>query len=212
MFRYTSYVSAKSTNDKKTITPEERIAKKAIYLRSEFVSSGGQLPEEEILFIYEDIIGLPDAGRSFVQNYADTGVDCKQDHRDAIIMILSVLITHGKLKPDDFHDPCRQLIEYLSDFVIDNPNAIQDIGDMIAAFIDVGALSFSWLCEQCESLKDEPCAVLFPKLIVTVVDRVSKKYGENKKSSFKVALEPHESRLSHLVGESEWKIATDKWR
>ena len=177
---------------------KEIIKKKAKFMRSEFIQSNGRLSEEDILFSFKDIMALPDAGQMFVQVNADASVDCKPIDREAVISILSVLVLKGKLTFSDFDEPFGQLIEFIADFVVDSPTAVQDIGDMIAAFIHIKALSFPWLCELCERLRDEPCAEFFTKLISRILESLVQKHGE------KASLGPCESRFSHLLGESNW--------
>jgi translation initiation factor 4G len=187
---------------KKSIPPEEIIQRKAQSMRTEFIQSRGQVSEDDLIFSFTDITTLPDFGRIFVQKNADFAIDCKAYELDAVISILSLLVSKGRLTPSDFDLPFGELVEFLPDFITDSPSAVQAIGEMIAAFINIKTLSFLWLCELCEKLQNELCAEHFPSLISRIIECLKPKYGD--KASLRADLGPYENRLSHLVGESQW--------
>jgi hypothetical protein len=187
---------------KKTIPPEEVIQRKAQSMRTEFIQSRGQVSEDDLIFSFTDITTLPDFGRIFVQKNADFAIDCKSYELDAVISILSLLVSKGRLTPSDFDLPFGELVEFLPDFITDSPSAVQASGEMIAAFINIKTLSFSWLCELCEKLQNELSAEHFPSLISRIIECLKPKYGD--KASLRADLGPYENRLSHLVGESQW--------
>lgn len=186
------------------VSDEEKIKRKAQSMRTEFLQSLGKLSEEDLIFSFKDIMELPDFGQRFVQANTNFCVDCKQKERDAVISILSLLLSKGILAPSNFESPCKELVEYLDDFILDSPNAVNDLGELIAAFIHTKALSLSWLCEQCEELRDQINSKLLPQLIRRIIECLLLRYGE--KALLRADIEPHESRLSHLIGESDWNL------
>ena len=187
------------------VDPKKIIERKAQYMRSEFIQSLGNLSEEDLIFSFTELVSLPDYARLFVQVNADFGIECKPKERDAVVSILSFLVSKDRLAPKDFDMPFGELLAYLADYIIDIPEAVKNVGDMIACFIHVKILSFSWLCQQFEKLQDDPSSEYFPTLMSTIIECLYLKYGE--KASLRAEIEPYKHCLSRFMGESLWRQA-----
>ena len=82
----------------------------------------------------DDLEHTPDAGFTIVQTNLDKAIDGKDVERKAIISMISILYTHKKITRDDIQKPLAEMVEFIDSFMIDSPNAMRYLGEMLAQF------------------------------------------------------------------------------
>lgn len=132
---------------------EEKLKLRVKNMKAEYMQ---EPDEKELLLSMDELSGTPDAGKTMVQVYCEGSFECKDDERKAVIKILSFLFQKGKLTAADFDTPLGELVEFVDSFVIDAPKAIDYLGDMLAEFIHIKAVTVPWLAEQCAKLGHAP--------------------------------------------------------
>ncbi len=146
---------------------KEKLESRAKNMRNEFMNEGRD--EKELLLTMDENLGTPDAGRTIVQLYTDSAMDCKAPEREAMIEIMVILYKAGKLTKSDIEMPMAELVEFVDSFAVDSPGAFGFLGEILAAFFQVKALNINWLCENTAKLmnKDDQKKVIREAIIKT---------------------------------------------
>jgi len=151
----------KSTDTKPTKSssaPEpldsETLERRIKSMRSDYVSDGGII--DELLLTMDEISGTPEAGLKLVSTNAERLMDCKDNERNAINSIITILFEKKKLTSEDVRNGLMDAIEFIDSFVMDSPKAFQYLGDLLGALLILKAFDVPWLCEQLEKTKVDP--------------------------------------------------------
>jgi len=126
------------------IFDEEKLKLRAKNMRMEFMQDPN---EKELIMSMDEVLGSPDAGKIIVQANIEYAIDCKDSERKAIIEIITILFTNGKVTVSDVRDPLADIVEFIDSYVIDSPGAFGYLGDMLSAFFHMEALGVNWLCD-----------------------------------------------------------------
>jgi len=179
---------------------KEKLEIKAKNMRLEYMQDPSNT--EELLLTMDELAGTPEAGEKVVQINVDHAIDCKDDERKAVISMLEVLYTNGKLEKSHFEVPMGDIVEFISSFVVDSPNAYQYLGDMLTTFIHMNALSVLWLCEQCEKLKAEDSDAI-EEVLRKAIESQKRIYGlDEAMTTFGNV--SHKAALVGAVGADKW--------
>jgi len=175
---------------------EEKLKLRAVNMRKEFMQDSNK---ENLLLSMDETSNTPDAGKTIVQVNIDSAIDCKEEERIAIISMISLLFTNGKLTMADIEDPMGEMIEFADSFIVDSPRALHYIADMVAEFLQIKALDVLWLCKQTKKLTH--CLDLIPEIIGLTVKALTRKFGPD---NAKVIFIPHSNVIGDLIGKDAW--------
>ncbi len=176
---------------------EEKLKLKAKTMRAEYMEQ----PNEDDLFLTMDELQKHEgAARGIVQASVDAALDCKDEERAAIITIISLLFTNGKLTSEDIGGPFGDIIEFIDSFVVDSPRAMEYMGDMTAEFLHIKALDVAWLCTQAKKL-EEFSAHLIPQVIDQCVKSIINRYSLDEA---KIHFASASNELIGLLGQEKW--------
>jgi translation initiation factor 4G len=176
---------------------EDKLKLRAKNMSSEFMEHKNK---DELLLSMDDLKATPNAGKVIVQTSVDKALDCKDAEREAIISVLSILYTNGKLTADDVSGPFGEIVEFIDSFVVDSPRAVEYMGDLMAEFLHIKALDVNWLCTEAKKL-EEFSAHLIPGVIEGCVkSSVSRFSADEAKAHFGGATDA----LTKLLGAEKW--------
>ena len=120
--------------------------------------------------------------------YLETALECKQKEREVIIRIFEVLCEKQMLGKSDFVSALKDLLEFMNDFVIDIPQAYENMGTILASLIGkcCHVIGLSDLMSICTQLGSE--AVNGSKLVCKTLTCMKDSYGKDAVQSAIVAV------------------------
>merc|ERR1712021_212538 len=101
----------------------------------------------------DELTGTKDYGSRFVSQNADRMIDCKENERAAMFLLLEICVKEGKISSSDVKTGLVDIIEFIDSFVCDAPMAFDYLGRMLAAMIRSNAIDVTWIGEQAEKTK-----------------------------------------------------------
>lgn len=152
---------------------EEKLKTRAKSMRQEWMEYKN---EEELLLSMDEVLGSPDAGKIIVQTNVEYALEAKAPERAAINDIIVILFTKGRLTPTDVQDAMTDLVEFIDSFACDSPGAFGYVGEMLANFLNIKAVTIPWLCDATSRCLNQ--ADKF-KLIDNVVEAMKSKFGDS---------------------------------
>jgi len=181
-----------------TAFPKDKVELRAKNMLAEFMESKGD--EDNLLMSMDDLKDTPGAGVIIVQVLLDKSIDSKDAECKAIISLISILYKKRKISRPDIQSQMSEMVEFLDAFLIDSPNALRYVTNMLAEFIALQALEVSWLCDKAK-LHQERNPQLIPKIIEHTVDTFKLSQGAEKaKATFDLS----KACLSTLLGADAW--------
>jgi hypothetical protein len=180
----------------------EKLKSRINTMRNEFIQDSSNV--EELMLTFDELAGTPDAVMTLVSMNADRIFDCKDEEREAISAIFTLLFEKGKLTKDDIRNGLAEIVEFIDSFILDSPRAYDYLVDLLSAMLKVKALDVAWLCEQCEKLKLDPNPSGLPEKVVRkTMEATKQKFGVNvMKSCF--GGKDDGIRLARLLGDEKW--------
>lgn len=176
---------------------EDKLKQRAKSMKLEFMEEKN---EEELLQSMDDLKSSPNAGTVICQTYVEDIIESKVEECEAIVTILSILYRNRKLSQDDISNPFAETIEFLDSYVMDSHFALDNISNLMAEFLHIGALDVNWLCENVKKLEETS-----PKLIPTAIasclkSSMRRNHAQETKSHFDKA----SSALTKLLTDEGW--------
>jgi len=181
-----------------TAFTSDKVKLRAKSMLAEFMESKGD--EENLLMSMDDLKNTPGAGETVVQALLDKAMDSKDAECKAIISLISILYKQRKISRSDIQIPTKETVEFIDSFMIDSPNALRYLTDMLVEFIELQALEISWLCEHVK-IHEERNPQLIPKIIEQTVDSFKLSQGDAKAKSM---FDHSKACLSTLLGADAW--------
>lgn len=179
---------------------DEKLERKFKSMRSDFLGDGGNV--DEVLLTWGEVSGTPDAGRKIVTNSADRMMECKNDERNAIVRILSILKEKGKISKSDLQEGLADVIEFIDSTLMDSPKAYEYMGQLFCEMLRIKALDLQWICKELEKTKLDPNTKAPEKIVGYTLTDLKKAAGPD---GVKSALANSESALAKLLGADKWR-------
>jgi translation initiation factor 4G len=180
---------------------KEKLERRIKSMRTDFLADGGNV--DELMLSIDELSATPGAAVKVVSENADRIMDCKDNEREAIYRILSILFEKEKLSKDDVRDGLMDAIEFIDSFVMDSPRAFEYLGNLLGDMLRLNAIDIKWLCEQCEKTKVDPNTEAPEKLILHSLQAL-------KASGGSISEVVDDSALSGLLGDDTWKAISQK--
>ncbi|OEU10647.1 ARM repeat-containing protein [Fragilariopsis cylindrus CCMP1102] len=189
-------------NNSKTFPPldKDKFARRVKSIRSEYMQDPKDM--KELMLSVDELTGTDDHGSQFVSQNADTMVDCKEDERKAIYLLLEILVKEGKLSSSDVKAGLVDAIEFINSFVCDAPMAFDYLGRMLATMIRCDAIDVTWIGEQAEKTKAE--SPVIPEKIIRAIIKAIK--ADNGIDAVKNAFGPQQMAMETLLGKDQWVL------
>lgn len=151
--------------DEKKAEPlsEEQLERKIKSMRSDFLTDGGNV--DELILSVDEFIGAPDAGKQLISVSINLMMESKDDERNAIYQIITILLEKEKLTKANAMEGTMDAIEFIDDLVIDSPRAYEYLGNLLGIYLRLKVVDLDWICEQCEKTKANPNTQAPEKLI-----------------------------------------------
>lgn len=183
---------------------KDELERKIKSMRSDFVAAEGNV--EELLVSWEEISGMPDAGKELVALNGDRMMDCKDNERQAIYKMISVLCEKGKLTKADVQNGLVDAIELIDSLVVDSPRAYEYLGDLLGEMLRIKMFDMSWLCNQLEKTKSEEPDTKAPANLVRFALLALKKSAGADIAKTQLS----EKKLTSLLGAATLKAISDE--
>ena len=191
-----------NTSSGKTFPPldKDKFARRVKSIRSEYMQDPKNM--KELMLSVDELTGTDDHGSQFVSQNADTMVDCKEDERKAIYLLLEILVKEGKISSSDVKAGLVDAIEFINSFVCDAPMAFDYLGRMLATMIRCDAIDVTWIGEQAEKTKAE--SPVIPEKIIRAIIKAIK--ADNGIDAVKNAFGPQQMAMETLLGKDQWVL------
>ena len=148
----------------------------------------------------DELTGTKDYGSRFVSKNADRMIDCKEDERTAIYLLLEICVKEGKISSTDVKNGLADIVEFIDAYVCDAPFAFDYLGRMLATMIRCNAIDVTWVGKEAEKTKVSSAANP-EKIIRSLIKAIDTDKGiEAIKSSFG----PHQKAMENLLGVEKW--------
>ena len=118
--------------------------------------------EKDLIVSMHELLCFPNAGKTIVQDNLHRAFKCTAPERNAIIDLITILYTNGKLTKPDIKCTMVDYVVFAGSIVIDSPGAFSYLGEMLGAFCHMKALDADWLCTCIRKIVggNEQCKVI----------------------------------------------------
>jgi translation initiation factor 4G len=179
---------------------EDKLKRRIKSMRSEFIGDGGNV--DELILTFEELTGTPDYAVSLIQMNADDIMECKEDDRQAIIKIVTILAEKKKVTSEDIKKGLADTIEFIDSFVVDSPRAFEYLGQLLASLLRIGTIEVDWVCTASESTKADPNTKAPSRIVGETLKALSAAAGKDTaESKFNAS---QESLAKLLGGADQW--------
>jgi len=195
-------VGAENTASKRSYPPldKDQFERRIKTIRNEYMQDPSNL--KELMLSMDELIGTENYGSQFVSLNADLMIDCKEDERKAIYLLLETLVKEGRISSNDVKAGLVDIIEFIDSFVCDAPMAFDYLGRMLATMIRSNAVDVSWIGQQAEKTKLSSDANP-EKIIRATIKAINTDKGID---AVKNSFGPHQMAMEALLGEDKWTI------
>jgi|ERR1712166_803115 len=169
-------------------------------IRNEYIQDPKNL--KELMLSMDELTGTKNYGSQLVSLNADHMIDCKEAERNAIFLLLEVLVKEDKISSNDVKIGLADTIEFIDSLVCDAPMAYDYLGRMLATMIRSNAIDVTWIGQQAEKTKISNDAT--PEKIIRAIIKAihSDKGVEAVKNSFG----HHQAAMETLLGKDKWVV------
>lgn len=195
-------VGAGNTASKSSYPPldKEKLERRIKTIRNEYMQDPSNL--KELMLSMDELTGTDNYGSQFVSINADLMIECKEDERKAIYLLLETLVKEGRISSNEVKAGLVDIIEFIDSMVCDAPMAFDYLGRMLATMIRTNAVDVTWIGQQAEKTKVSSDANP-EKIIRATIKAVNTDKGiEAVKNSFG----PHQMAMETLLGKDKWTV------
>ena len=180
---------------------EDQLKRRIKSMRADFIGDGGNV--SELLLSMDELSATPEAGMKLIQFSADDMMDCKDQDRQAIVKIISILAEKRKLSQDDVKNGLADAIEFIDSFAMDAPRAFEFLGELLASLLRIGTIDANWICQQSETTKLDPTTKAPARIIGETLKALA---AQTDKKTALSSFSSAESSLAKLLdGADKWE-------
>jgi len=177
---------------------DDKFDRRVKTIRNEYIQDPTNL--QELLLSMDELTGTKDYGSRFVSKNADHMIECKENERAAIYLLLEVYVKEGKISSNDVKTGLADIIEFIDSYICDAPLAFDYLGRMLSAMIRCNAVDVTWIGKEAEKTKISSDANP-EKIIRALIKAIGADKGIE---AIKVSFGPHHKAMEKLLGVEKW--------
>jgi len=194
--------NAGNTDSKPGYPPldKDKFERRIKTIRNEYIQDPKNL--KELMLSMDELTGTKNYGSQLVSLSADHMIDCKEAERNAVFLLLEVLVNEKKISSNDVKIGLVDTIEFIDSLVCDAPMAYDYLGRMLATMIRSNAIDVTWIGQQAEKTKQSSDAI--PEKIIRAIIKAI--HADKGTEAVKNSFGPHQAAMETLLGKNKWVV------